>query len=324
MVCITSIAAHDGGRIERLGLRRAVLTRRANLGDCHDAASVLRRLASPRSMRHPACVIPLPRTARGEASCADLAVRVAQDAVRRRPGFDPLSVGALIYVHATPDARTTDSTAGRLQFDLELRRACAFSVSQAHNTAALIALDMAAGFIEGPEAADAALLVVSDKLLFRKPPHPPHDMVWCDVAAAALLEREADTGWRVDAIRLHHFAPACAPADRSSPHGPAVAQAAQALSQGLCAAGVAPEALAAVVVSSGDARFVEQVHRAAAIDKPGPRGDGSGLRTRHTACADLLAGLAALEPAVKPGRPVLAWTHGNNGEFACVVMTRAG
>ena len=194
MVCIASLASHDTGRLESIGLRRALITRRANLGDCPDATSVLRRIASSRDMQHPACVVPLPHRSRGDLSTADLAVQVSREALARCTGLDRQSVGALIYVHATPDARTTDSTAGRLQFDLELKRACAFSVSQAHNTAVLIALDMAAGLIEGPEQARAVLLVAADKLVFGKPPLAAQHMVWSDVAAAALLSREADAG----------------------------------------------------------------------------------------------------------------------------------
>ena len=130
MVCIATLAAHDSGRVEAMGLRRALLSRRASLGDCPDAAAVLRRIASPREVQHPACVVPLPRRSHGDPSTAELAVQVSRTALeqhaRQHGRLDPREVGALIYCHATPDARTTDSTAGRLQFELDLRRACAF------------------------------------------------------------------------------------------------------------------------------------------------------------------------------------------------------
>ncbi len=326
MVYIASLAAHDAGRLESTGLRGALLTRRANLGDCPDAASVLRRLASPRYMRHPSCVVPLPKRSRGDLSTAELAVQVARQALARQAGFDPHSVGALIYVHATPDARTTDSTAGRLQCDLDLKRACAFSVSQAHNTAALIALDMAAGLIEGPEAADAVLLVAADKLVFGKAPHAARRMVWSDVAAAAVLSREAAYGWRIDAIELGHVATSFDAGHHWPPDAvDAFAErVAAALSRCLAQAGTLPDRLAAVLPVSADPAFVATVHPLAGLERVAAPLRRQGLRAPFVACADPLAGLAACEAQIAPGNPVLTWSHGDNGEFACIVTTRIG
>jgi hypothetical protein len=324
MVCIASIATHDSPGLQRMGLRRALLARRANLGDCPDAASVIRRLLLPRSLQQPACVVPLPRRSRGQPSAADLAEQVARQALHGAAGLDPLDVGALIYSHATPDERTTDSTAGRLQHVLGLRRASPFSVSQAHNTSLLVALDLAAGLIEGPESAASVLLVAADKLLFRQPPHPAQDMVWGDVAAAAVLVPRAQAGWHIASVVLRHFAAAPGP-HRPWPaaHQAAFAQfGAQALQRCLAEAGLAAGALATVLTTSPDACFVHQVHQAAGL--PAPAGAAApGLRATHAACADFLVRLARLQPTIEPGRPLLAWCHGSNGEFACAMMTLA-
>lgn len=336
MVCIATIAAHDSHRLQRMGLRRALLTRRANLGDCVDASSVLRRIASPEYMRYPYSVVPLPRRLRGQLSAADLALQVSRQALGGLPGLDLSDVGALIFCHAAPDERIGHSVPGRVQFELGLRRALPFSVSQAHNTALVIALDLAVGLIEGPEAAAAVLVVASDKLLYGAPPHVAAHMVWGDVAAAAVLTREAVSGWRIVHVVLRHFDTplrahqAWPAADRQAfaDYG------AQVLRSCLAEAGVAAAELAAVVCTAAGGDFAQQVHRAAGLAAaaqaaPGEpprnssRNAGAGaLRATHAASADFLVRLCQIEHRTEPGRPVLAWCHGDNGEFACAVLSR--
>lgn len=315
MVCIAAIAAHDSGRIERMGLRRALLTRRANLGDCADAPSVLRRVAAPQLLKRPACVVPLPRRSLGQPSTAELAVQVGREALAAAADFDPQSVEAILYCHATPDARTTDSTAGRLQFDLGLRRANPFSVSQAHNSAVLIALDMAAGLIEGPEAAPAVLLVAADKLLFGPAPQPARSMLWSDVAAAVLLQREARQGWRLRHVDLAHFdggGDAHAPWTRAETAAFS-AFGAERLRACLDASGLRGEPLGRILAVHDDAALAQGIHQAAGLPPPAPP-----PRQGRLSSADLLLGLSRLGPEAGP---VLLWTHGHNGEFACAVMS---
>lgn len=327
MVCITAIATHDGARLRRMSLRRALVTRRANLGDCPDAPTLVRRFLSPRYMRYPACVVPLPRRSRGEVGAADLAEQVARVSLANAGELDPLSVGAVVYCHAAPDDRATDSTAGRLQFALGLRNAHPFSISQAHNTSLLIALDIIAGLIEGPESACSALLVAADKLLFGKPPHPARDMVWGDVAAAAVIRRDAPTGWCVVHSVLRHFATPLG-AHNTWPAADKRAFArygAQALRSCLTGAGIDAAQLAAVATTSPDAGFVREVHQSAGLYCTGGRDVSPKVqRLTYASCADLLVCLSRLESTVAAGRPVLAWCEGNNGEFACAVITRIG
>lgn len=325
MVCITSIAVHDSDKLQRMGLRRALLTRRANLGDCSDPGSVLRRIASPKSLRHPYSIVPLPRRSRGQLSAADLALQVSRQTLEGVAGLDPADVGALIFCHAAPDERIGHSVPGRVQFELGMRRALPFSISQAHNTAMLIALDLAAGLIDGPEAFDAVLVMSADKLLFGEPPHIASDMLWGDVAASAMVTREATSGWRLQHLCLRHVDTplrahqAWPSADRRA----FAAHGAQVVRDCLGEFGLKPAALAAVVSPLPHSPFAQEVHRLAdlpAAKRPGPR--TSALRAAHAASPDLLVRLNEVEPDVQPGQAVLAWCHGDNGEFACAVLTR--
>lgn len=323
MVCISSITVRDSRRYHRMGLRSALLTRRANLGDCVDARSVFRRMASNRYMGYPACVIPLTSPRRGEISAAGLALDVSRRALLDADAMPADAYGALIYCHAVPDERTSDSTAGHLQFELGLTRANPFSVSQAHNTALLIGLDLAAGLVEGPEAAAAVLLVASDKLMFGAPPTRAQRMTWGDVAAAAVVSREAQSGWKVHRVVLRHFATNFGTHQRW-PDGEQrafAAYCADALATCLRDAGVRPGELAAIISTAPDANFVQQVHQSAGLPMAAP-GARDKARARHAASPDLLLRLAKLQEGFAPTRPVMAWCNGNNGEFACCLLTR--
>jgi hypothetical protein len=324
MVCITSIATHDSGKLERLGLRRALLSRRANLGDCTDAPSLFRRLFSSGHAACPACVFPMPRRWRGQLSTADLAVRVSRKALCNDVGPESNRLGAIIYCHGAPDERIPDSTAARVQFDLGLSRAIPFAVSQAHNTSLLIALDMAAGLLEGPEEVQAALVVAADNLLFHKPPHPSRDMVWSEVAAAAVLERDASHGWRLLHVVLRQFpTPLDANQDWPADQQWAFAEfAAETIQSCLADVGLKTRHLAAAIATSPDPGFERQVHLRLGVRAFAGLPQALGLRATHTSCADLLIRLSQLESAAGLFGYVLAWCHGNNGEFACAVMTR--
>ncbi|WP_185732391.1 hypothetical protein [Burkholderia sp. Bp8963] len=319
MVCITSIEMHDSGLSRRTGLRGALLTRRANLGDCTDARSLLTRVASPRPMRHPACVIPLSAAWRNEPSSTALALDVSKRALAAHA---PDSIGAIVYCHAVPDEQSTDSSAGRLQFELGLRNANPFSISQAHNTAVLIGLDLAAGLIEGPEAAESVLLVAVDKLAFGQPPTNPCRMDWADVAAAAVISRDASAGWRVRRVALGRFATPLGTRDRW-PEDATLSFAdycAASLAQCVRGEEIGPDDLDAVVASTPDAGFARRVHALAQLGHVRGVVPSSGL----IASADLLLQIARVAPDVAPGRSILGWCNGNNGEFACCLLTRIG
>lgn len=325
MVCITSIAVHDSDKLQRMGLRRALLTRRANLGDCSDPGSVLRRIASPNYMRYPYAIVPLPRRSRGQLSAADLALQVSRQTLEGVSGLDPTDVGALIFCHAAPDERIGHSVPGRVQFELGLKRALPFSISQAHNTAMLIALDLAAGLIDGPEAFDAVLVMSADKLLFGEPPHVARDMLWGDVAASAMVTREAKSGWRIQHMRLRHFNTplrahqAWPPADRRA----FAAYGAQVVRDCLDEFGLKAAALADVVSPLPHSPFAQEVHRLADLPTTRrPVTHTGALRAGHAASSDILVRLREAEPGVQPGQAVLAWCHGDNGEFACALLTR--
>lgn len=324
MVCLSAIAVHDSARTGRMGLRRALLSRRANLGDCSDARSVFHHILVPGQLRYPVCVVPLP--GRGRASAADLGVRVGKASLACADNVLPDDFGGLIYCHATPDDCGAYSTAARLQHDLDLKGACAFSLSQAHNSALLIALDLAAALVEGPEQTGAVMLVASDKLLFGAAPHVARRMVWGDVAAAAVVTREATAGWRLASICLRQFATPWR-AHQSWPDDARLAFArfgAATLAACAADAGLDLEQLDAVLTTSPDADLVRAVHGAAGIDTLAGLfiSEPSGARRHLASCADLLLGLARLEQSMAAGQHVLAWCQGDNGEFACAILKR--
>lgn len=304
-----------------MGLRRALITRRANLGDCTDAPSVVRRLLSRSSMRYPAAVIPLARQRTGQESAVELALQVSSRAV---DDVDKESVGGIIYCHATSDEEPTDSSVGHVQFELQLRSAFPFSISQAHNTGVFIALDMAAALIEGPEAISNVLVIASDKLLYGRAPNRPSQMHWRDVAAAVVVSREKRDGWRLDHVAVHHFATE----SRSHQRWPQreldtfAGFCAERIAGCLSHAGLAADELGAVLPICPDASLERQIQASAGLsalrhEKP------SGLRAEYIASADLLVRLSALEQRAETDRPILAWCTGNNGEFACCVLTRS-
>ncbi|MDM0077519.1 hypothetical protein QTH90_24145 [Variovorax sp. J2P1-59] len=320
MAYLSPIVSHEG-RIDRcMGLRRALITRRANLADGFDVPSVVRRLLSESSMRYPAAVIPLARKRSGEHSAVELALQVSAHALA---AIDRETIGGIAYCHAAPDEQPTDSSVGRLQFELGLHRAFPFSVSQAHNTGVPIALDLAAALIHGPEAAQNVLVVATDKLLFGPAPHQAHRMRWRDVAAAVVVGREKRGGWQLHQIAVHHFA-TDVQAHQRWPEAEVDAFAAfcaDRIAGCMDALGLGGDELAAVVPVCPDATLERKVHALAGLgtrrhEKP------AGFRAAHIASADLLVRLSGLESQLDIDRPVLAWCTGNNGEFACCVLTR--
>ena len=91
--------------------------------------------------------------------------------------------------------------------------------------------------------------------------------------------------------------------------------------QTLLDAALAPNNLHAIVTSMPDADFATDLHRAANL---APRSERHRQPTRgaYGSTADLLIALGALEPFVPARGAVLAWTCGNNGEFACCILRR--
>ncbi|MGJ7510353.1 hypothetical protein [Variovorax sp. GT1P44] len=321
MVYLSSIVPHEGQVDERMGLRRALVTRRANVGDGFDVLSVLRRILSRSSMRYPAAVIPLASKRDGDLSAVELALLVAKRAV---VGVDKAAVGGIVYCHASPDEQPTDSSVGRVQFELGLRGAFPLSVSQVHNTGVPIALDLAAGLIEGPEALENVLVVAADKLLFGQAPNRPWRMHWRDVAAAVVVGREKRVGWRLHHVALHHF-PTPLRAHQRWPRAE-LAYFADACAEHIAGClghvGLTARDLGAVVPICPDAALERQIHNLTGLatlraEKP------DGFRAEYIASADLLVRLSALERQPGLDRPVLAWCTGNNGEFACCVLTRS-
>ncbi|MET0383290.1 MAG: hypothetical protein ABW032_07705 [Burkholderiaceae bacterium] len=318
MASICAIATHAPAARRRAAVRLAVVARRAVLGDCANVRDHARAVFSRRYWRRPACVVPMGlRSGRG-ASAADLAVTVARrllDANGHRLRRD--AVAALIYCHDAPDERISESTAGRLQYELGLTAANPFAVSQAHGVAVWIALDLALGLVEGPEAADAVLVVASDKLVFGGPQADMRRLVFGDTAAAALVRGGEAGSWSIDHLSVRQFATAC---DALAPWPSAEVDAFAAFGAGVIGAtleeaGIDAEGLETVLATTPDARLADGVHAASGLPA------AADARTEGSS-SDPLFALAAIEASTPAGARVLAWSAGNNGEFACCVLKR--
>lgn len=321
MANIIAMTGQAGASVRTMGLRRALLSRRANLGDCFEARSVLARVLRPGLAGQPACVVPLPRTRRGEPTNADLAVDAGRRLMDRLPQLDADAVGAVVYCHVSPDARLAESTVGRIQHELALDQSFGFSVSQAHNTAALLGIDIAIGLIDGPESLRNVLLVASDTLLYGTPPHRSDRMVWGDAAAAAMLSRDDEAGWRVLSNRSGRFALEWR--DGLQWNAEDLSRAsflhAELILEALQQAGLDAGQVDVVVTDCTDAQMVERTHLLAGIADRHVEA-GAGVRAHFSSCADTLVRLSTLAGAVAPGAHVLAWSHGSNGEFCCLVL----
>src|SRR5262249_10201684 len=115
-------------------------------------------------------------------------------------------IGAIVYCHVVPDERTSESTAGRLQWELGLKAANPFAISQAHHGALLVGLDIAASLVEGPEQARAVLLVASDKLLQESPARAARGVLSGAPGAGGPVGRHHARGWRWGGGRPRPFA----------------------------------------------------------------------------------------------------------------------
>ena len=317
MTSISALATHRGEHARGVGLRRAVLARQVLLGDCITLGDNARTLLSRRAWQRPACVVPLDSRRHRRPSAADLAVAVATQLLAAHPELATQRIGTLIYCHEAPDAHMSASTAGRLQHELGLTAAHPLAISQAHNTAPWIALDLALGLIEGPECAEHVLLVSSDKLVFGGPGQDARALVFRDVATAMLVSRGDARGWRVEAVALHQFD---TPHDGLTAWPAAARQAfahfgAAAVAKLLAQCAVAAAGLHAVLAVSADPALAQALHRAAGL---APARPGSA----HVGATQWLLELAATAPHTPVGQIVLVWAAGNNGEFACSLLQR--
>lgn len=329
MASISAIAVHDsllaaaaGAAARRpMGLQRAVITRRVLLGDCTTLRDNARAMFSRRYWQRPACVVPLGAARRRGPSAADLAVDVSRRLLGGMTTAVHGGVGAVIYCHDAPDEKMSESTVGRLQHELGLRSANPFAVSQAHHTALWIALDMALGLVDGPEQARHVLLVASDKLVFGGPGADARRLVFGDVAAAALVSRGEDQGWAVEQVLLRHFSTPCdalavwptEEIERFAAYGAGV------MRQALGDARLRAADVHAVLTTTPDTAFATRVQLGAGFPVST---DGAASRQPQAGSADLLSALSAVEASVPKGGRVMAWSAGNNGEFACCVLKK--
>ena len=126
----------------------------------------------------------------GEENSSDMAVRVGRQLLDKEPGLAK-SVDAVICYHSTINEMASWSTACRVQYELGLKQAYGFTVSQKGGNASLMALKVACDLLKTEPDLKTLLLVGAEKLV------PPYRRVFGkmtaagDSASAMLLSRGA-------------------------------------------------------------------------------------------------------------------------------------
>ena len=113
----------------------------------------------------------------GEENSSDMAVRVGKQVIDKEPGLTK-SVDAVICYHSTINEMASWSTACRLQYELGLKQAYAFTVSQKGGNASLMALKIACEMLSTEPDVKTLLLVGAEKLV------PPYRRVFGKMTAA--------------------------------------------------------------------------------------------------------------------------------------------
>ena len=124
----------------------------------------------------------------GEENSSDMAVRVGRQVLDNEPGLAK-SVDAVICYHSTINEMASWSTACRVQYELGLKQAYGFTVSQKAGNASLMALKVACELLSTEPDLNTLLLVGAEKLV------PPYRRVFGkmtavgDSASAMVLSR---------------------------------------------------------------------------------------------------------------------------------------
>ena len=113
----------------------------------------------------------------GEENSSDMAVRVGKQVLDKEPSLAK-SVDAVICYHSTINEMASWSTACRLQYELGLKQAYAFTVSQKAGNASLMALKVACEMLSTEPDVKTLLLVGAEKLV------PPYRRVFGKMTAA--------------------------------------------------------------------------------------------------------------------------------------------
>ncbi|KQP41150.1 hypothetical protein ASF44_30375 [Pseudorhodoferax sp. Leaf274] len=260
---------------------------------------------------------------RREASAATLACQTASRLLQQAPAVEKQKVQALIYCHEAPDARIPESTAGRLQHELGLAQARAFSVSQCHNTSAYAALDLALALLHGPEQIKLALVVASDKLVFPSMKPSTDSLRFGDTAAAMVLTRDPSPGSSLQLVhaRLAHcdgMPNAFESWNQAAKAGIAV-RCADFIEASLRECGLAADRLAGVLNCGTDETLAARVHSTLGIHASAILNRPTG-RSRGTSAADPIMAIEWLQAKGAAAGPALLWGAGNNGELGCCVL----
>ncbi len=315
MATISAISAHDQGDYYVVGAGRALMSGYVFPADpaLISFSALAQRLSGRRPLSEPAtCIVPRGRKRRKEHSASDLAVSVAEELLGRTHWIKRDSIDVVIYCHDAPNESIPESTAGRLQYELGLSRANPFSVSQCHNVGVMRALDLALGMLAGPEKAEHVLIVASDKLLFGSPAPAQEDLMFGDVAAAALVSRHSPKGWNIEYVDV-----------RNGPSTDAAAMAdfgADQVRRALRRTSLDPGDLSLVLPGIQEPHFGRALSTKSGF-VPETTYTGVTSRRSRSSSSDFLVALAEIETDCgSAGRSLLGWSAGVNGEFGCCIL----
>jgi len=134
---------------------------------------------------------------------SDMAVKVGRRILDREPGL-ARKIDVVIYYHSTLNEEPTASTSGRLQYELGLKNALTFSVSQKSGNASLMALKVACEMMTAEADLRTFLLVGSEKFV------PPYNRIFGTMtimgdSASAMIVRRPSRRCRPLSFSIYDF-----------------------------------------------------------------------------------------------------------------------
>lgn len=138
-----------------------------------------------------------------EENSSDMAVKVGRRILEKEPGLAK-KIDVLICYHSTINEMASWSTACRLQYDLGLKKAYGFTVSQKSGNASLMALKIASEMLHTEPELETLLLVGAEKLV------PPYRRVFGKMtaigdSATAMIVRRGSLGYKPLCFKVRDF-----------------------------------------------------------------------------------------------------------------------
>jgi 3-oxoacyl-[acyl-carrier-protein] synthase III len=255
----------------------------------------------------------------GETS-ADMAVKVGKQILAREPNLAK-TVDGVIYYHSILNEAPILSTSCRLQYELGLKNAFAFSVGQKRGGASLVALKIACEMMEEEEEAETLLLIGSEKFV------PPYErrvgtMTIAGDSASAMLVRRRAGRFRPLGFNIcdcPELIGGCSPGETKP--GPLIEKAAEFLNETLKNLGLGWERIDLVIPSNINLSLLRSL--SIALGCPWEKFYNSNIpRYGYLASSDMVVNLSSVagEGRLKSGDLVLAISLGLDHSLGCVLL----